>query len=154
MLKNDYKIKKFNIRVYGICIKRGNVLLVKENIKDIEIIKFPGGGLEFGEGLIEGLKREISEELSMKIKIIKHFYTTDFFQRSYFYPNEQVISVYYFIKLIKCPDFNNFPVENYQNPTHKLSFFWVKLEQLYSDLLSLPIDKHVSFLIKKYSEIV
>ncbi|MCC6721268.1 MAG: NUDIX domain-containing protein [Bacteroidia bacterium] len=150
MFKTVSKINKLNVRVYGICINQGHLLLVRENINDIEIVKFPGGGLEFGEGLLDSLKREISEELNMKIKIINHFYTTDFFQKSYFYPNEQIISVYYLIDIINCPDINKFPIESYQNPTHKLSFFWIKPEQLNSDLLSLPIDKHVYLLLKKY----
>ena len=48
-------INSFNIRVYGLVIESGSILLSKELIMGEEVFKFPGGGLEYGEGLIEGL---------------------------------------------------------------------------------------------------
>jgi len=42
--------------------------------------KFPGGGLQFGEGTIDCIKREFREELGCEIGVLKHFYTTDYFQ--------------------------------------------------------------------------
>ena len=32
-----------------------------------EVFKFPGGGLEYGEGLIEGLNREFEEEMGVTV---------------------------------------------------------------------------------------
>lgn len=142
-------INKFNVRVYGIFIQNKSVLLVKENYNGYEFTKFPGGGLEFGEGLIEGLKREIREELNLGIEIIEHFYTTDFFQQSRFFSNEQVISVYYIINIIDCPDKNKFPIESTQNENHKLVFFWKEIISLKSNILTFPIDKHVGKMIKE-----
>ena len=41
----------FNIRVYGILINDAKQVLVSdEYIRGTYITKFPGGGLEFGEG--------------------------------------------------------------------------------------------------------
>ena len=49
----------FNIRVYGILINdKKQVLVSDEFIRGSYYTKFPGGGLEYGEGLIEALKRE------------------------------------------------------------------------------------------------
>jgi 8-oxo-dGTP diphosphatase len=85
--------KRFNIRVYGICIQGGKVLINEELIRGQKVIKFPGGGLDWGEGTIACLKREWREELAIDINVTGHFYTTDFFQDSAF-DNSQVISIY------------------------------------------------------------
>ena len=86
--------KRFNIRVYGILINDGNILVNEELINGKKIIKFPGGGLVWGEGTKDCLKREWKEELNLDIEVGDHFYTTDFFQPSAF-DNSQVISIYY-----------------------------------------------------------
>lgn len=149
-MKSIFKvIDRFNVRVYGIFIRNNSVLIVKENIGNLEIVKFPGGGLEFGEGLKDGLKREIKEELELEISIKKHFYTTDFFQRSRFYKTEQVISVYYLINIPHCPPDNIFPVINFQNPNHKLTFFWHHISSLESNIFTFPIEKRVCKLLLK-----
>jgi len=73
-------IVHFNIRVYGLVLNDKNELLVTdEYCQNRYMTKFPGGGLEFGEGLIEGLQREFIEESGQAIEVISHFYTTDFF---------------------------------------------------------------------------
>ncbi|GGH26406.1 NUDIX domain-containing protein [Sphingobacterium alkalisoli] len=88
----------FNVRVYGILInERQQVLISDERTQNVSFTKFPGGGLEFGEGLIDALKREYMEECNVHIEVLKHIYTTDFFEKSSF--NEsQIISVYYQVK--------------------------------------------------------
>ncbi len=141
-------INKFNIRVYGIFIRDSKVLLGKENLNGMEFTKFPGGGLELGEGLIEGLKREIMEELGMEMEIIEHFYTTDFFQQSAFYKNEQLISVYYRINILNCPYFLDFPLTRIANPNHSLTFFWANINTLEPSDVTFPVDKTVVAKIK------
>ncbi|MES2873219.1 MAG: NUDIX domain-containing protein [Bacteroidota bacterium] len=88
----------FNVRVYGLLINdKGQILLSDEEEHGFRFSKFPGGGLEYGEGLIDALKREFAEECQVEIEIMEHFYTTDFFIKSVF--NEsQVISIYYIVK--------------------------------------------------------
>lgn len=75
-------MQKFNIRVYGIIQVDSFLLVSDEKFNGITITKFIGGGLEYGEGLIDCLKREFIEELGIEIEILKHFYTTDFFVES------------------------------------------------------------------------
>ena len=41
--------KGFNVRVYGVLVEDGKLLVSDEYIKEHEITKLPGGGLEFGE---------------------------------------------------------------------------------------------------------
>ena len=73
------EIKSFNLRVYALIINEEYILVSRELIMGKYLYKFPGGGLEYGEGLIEGLQRESMEEMNQNLKDIEHFYTTDFF---------------------------------------------------------------------------
>src|SRR5260221_8134640 len=95
------------LRVYGILINENKQVLVSDEfIRGNYYTKFPGGGLEFGEGTRDCLKREFKEELDLEVKITDHIYTTDFFQMSAFNPEHQIISIYYFaeaLEPIKAP---------------------------------------------------
>ena len=60
----------FNIRVYGICINSNNqVLVADEIVRGNYLTKFPGGGLEFGEGTRDCLKREFKEEMDLEVEV-------------------------------------------------------------------------------------
>src|SRR5690554_6836668 len=69
----------FNIRVYGLCVREGYILLSDEVFQGIEMTKFPGGGLEYGEGTVACLYREFEEEHIGSVRSLSHYYTTDFF---------------------------------------------------------------------------
>ncbi len=139
-------IKQFNIRVYGILInERDQVLVADELVKGYQITKFPGGGLEFGEGTIDCLKREFTEELNINVEVTSHFYTTDFFQQSAFHKDHQIISIYYLVKPIselaisvkeKMFDFN-------QRVEDEEQFRWISLKDISAKDFTLPIDKIV-----------
>lgn len=88
----------FNVRVYGILLNDTQEILISdERTENVSFTKFPGGGLEYGEGIIDALKREFIEECGFEIEIVKHIYTTDFYEKSSF--NEsQIISIYYQVK--------------------------------------------------------
>ena len=134
-------INSFNIRVYGLVIESGSILLSKELIMGEEVFKFPGGGLEYGEGLIEGLNREFMEEMGQEISNVKHYYTTDFFQRSSFKSTDQLISIYYTGKL-KHKVVNKINKPKKDQPV----FFWEQLERLNEVKFKFPIDQ---LIIKK-----
>src|SRR5438309_7556461 len=92
----------FNIRVYGVLINDQNQVLVSDEfIRGKYYTKFPGGGLEFGEGTRDCLKREFLEEMQLNVKVTDHIYTTDFFQMSAFNPEHQIISVYYRVEALE-----------------------------------------------------
>lgn len=128
----------FNIRVYGIFLTERKVLLSLEQVRGAEILKFPGGGLEFGEGLKDCLRREWMEELAIPIKVGAHFYTTDFYQRSA-WDDSQVISVYYFVH---SENICSIPLNNGVEV-----FDWYPVDNRLEKLLTLPIDKIVGGLL-------
>ncbi len=114
--------------------------------------KFPGGGLHFGEGTIDCLKREFIEECNgQEIENIRHFYTTDFYQKALFYENTQLISIYFLIDLQKPIQFKisekPFDFDKIENGNQ--SFRWVKIKNLNIDEFTFPIDKFVVQELKK-----
>ncbi|KAF0238753.1 MAG: ADP-ribose [Prolixibacteraceae bacterium] len=142
----------FVIRVYAIIVNENQEVLISDEFQlGIKMTKFPGGGLEFGEGTIDGLKRELREECnSQELINIKHFYTTDFFQKAHFYNNKQLISIYYQAELAKPVRFpiSNNPFNFTVNKNGNQSFRWVKIKNLNADEITFPIDKFVAGKLK------
>ncbi len=136
---------KFNVRVYGLLINdRNEILISDEQEYGMRFIKFPGGGLEYGEGLIDGLKREFLEECDVEIEVIHHFYTTDFFIKSAF-NDSQIISIYYLVKNITPLNLviKTKPYDFDGEGDVLQSFRWVKLDDLEPEDVTFPIDQHV-----------
>ncbi len=143
----------FVIRVYGIVINsKSEVLLSDEFQRGLKMTKFPGGGLNFGEGTIDGLKREFREECNgQEIKEIQHFYTTDFFQKALFYENKQLLSIYYIIKLSGPTKFkiSEKPFDFKEMKNGNQSFRWIKIKSINEGEITFPIDKFVAGKLKK-----
>jgi len=143
----------FNLRVYGILINEQKQLLVSdEYIRGGYYTKFPGGGMELGEGTRDCLKREFKEEMDLDVEIGAHIYTTDFYQISAFNPAHQIISIYYFAKAlepIKCPlrttpfDFDEKQMEVYKNTGETETFRFIDWDKVTPESVTLPIDKIV-----------
>ncbi len=137
-------IEAFTIRVYGLLIKNRQILLSRENIYGNTYLKFPGGGLEFGEGTVDCLKREFQEEANLDISVGEHFYTTEDFVPSAFSNKMQVLSIYYYVH---CDDFS--PLLHLSEP-EKLEnhgdqiLLWKNIEDLSQSDLDLPIDRLVT----------
>lgn len=148
----------FNIRVYGILInEKQQVLVSDEYIRGSYFTKFPGGGLEFGEGTRDCLKREFMEEMSLQVEVTEHIYTTDFFQMSAFNPSHQIISIYYAVRAleeIKAPlrdtpfAFDEQQLEMYNVNGETETFRFIDWEDFNEGCVSLPIDKIVASMIK------
>ena len=136
-------ISRFNIRVYALIIFKNNILLSRELIRNELIYKFPGGGVELGEGIVDALQREAKEEMGQHLNHITHFYTTDFFQRSSFDSSEQLISIYFKASLSKHLN-NRLKIPVKDQPV----FEWKRLVDLDEENLHFPIDKKVLNMIK------
>ena len=151
-------MNKFNVRVYGILInEKKQVLVSDEYIRGNYYTKFPGGGLEFGEGTRECLKREFKEEMDLNVEVEEHLYTTDFFQLSAFNPDDQIISIYYLVKAmeeIKTPlrnklfDFDERQMAVYNDTGETETFRFIDWNEFSEESVTLPIDKVVAAMIK------
>lgn len=151
---------RFNIRVYGILInEQKQVLVSDELIRGNYYTKFPGGGLEYGEGTRDCLKREFKEEMNLEVEIGDHIYTTDFYQKSAFNPGHQIISIYYYAKALEpitAPirlkefDFDEAQLKVYEKENEIETFRFIDWDLFTSDNVTLPIDKFVVNMLKGY----
>jgi ADP-ribose pyrophosphatase YjhB (NUDIX family) len=144
---------QFTIRVYGILIDEQKRLLVSdEYIRGHYYTKFPGGGLEFGEGTRDCLKREFMEEMKLKVQVLQHLYTTDFFQESAFRAGDQILSIYYMVRPLEpisirltdtAFDFSEQDLADYKLRNEIESFRFIEWNKLSEQSVTLPIDKVV-----------
>jgi len=151
-------MRKISVRVYGVLRdQEGRILVSDEKIRGDLFTKFPGGGLEFGEGTRDCLIREIKEELNLNVRVDEHIYTTDFFQRSAFNQAHQILSIYYKITalepiqidLAKQPfTFSEAAIATYEQTQQMESFRLISWDQFNPEAMSLPIDKVVAALLK------
>lgn len=149
----------FNVRVYGLLInEQRQVLVSDEYIRGNYFTKFPGGGLEFGEGTRDCLAREFKEEMNLAVEVGEHIYTTDYFQLSAFNAQHQIISIYYYVhplEAIAVPlrdnpfDFDEQQMAVYDKMQETETFRFIDWDRFSAASVSLPIDKIVAGLIKK-----
>jgi ADP-ribose pyrophosphatase YjhB (NUDIX family) len=149
----------FTIRVYGILINdQQQVLVSDEYIRGNYYTKFPGGGLELGEGTRDCLRREFMEEMNLRVDVGVHIYTTDFYQVSAFNPAHQIIAIYYFARALepitvplrnKPFDFDEQQLQVYKEKQETETFRFIDWHQFSEDSVSLPIDKVVAGIVKE-----
>ena len=150
-------IDRFTIRVYGILLDENKRILVSDEfIRGDYFTKFPGGGMEIGEGTRDCLKREFKEETGLDVIVGDHMYTTDYFQPSAFNPKDQIISIYYFVY---AESLNNLQVKTkvFDFELHQIAdpkgqsevLRWIEWNDLDEEAVSLPIDKIVVKMLKE-----
>ena len=135
------EINKLTIRVAGIVPMNGGfVFMHRKNVirnKDYqEYYTFPGGHLEEGETLEEGVMREIKEEFGIHVKVVKKLYELE---------NSRVnMKEYFFLCEYVDGEFGTGEGEEFSNnPEYKESGEYipeiVKREKI-SDLVLLPLE--------------
>ena len=150
-MKDLEQITKFNIRVYGILRSenRREVLLSDEYKFGLAFTKFPGGGLEFGEGVLDALKREFKEELNIEVTEASLFYVNEAFQASVFGKDEQLIAIYYLVDqfsgILPPTTSTRFDFEEKED---QQAFRWISISDLSEKEVNFPIDKLILSKIK------
>ena len=129
-------ITQFNIRVYCLARHQDKILVLKEPFMGELIHKFPGGGLEFGEGTLECLHREFKEELNLEITHLQHFYTQEDFVETPFRPHLQLFLVYYTADIV---DINSLEIID----KNIAEVRWIPITELNESEFELPVDKQV-----------
>lgn len=152
-------VKMISVRVYGILINdQKQVLVSDEYIRGDYFTKFPGGGLELGEGTRDGLKREFLEELNLKVEIGDHIYTTDIYQQSAFNRAHQILSIYYFAHALepitvtlrsKPFEFDEAQLKLYEETRQIETVRFIDWENFSADAVTLPLDKIAVNMVKQ-----
>ncbi len=147
------EINRFNVRVYLLLLdERGESLLLSDEIlHGAYFTKFPGGGLEYGEGLIDCLQREAREELGQEVEVLRQFHTSESFQRSTFAQHDQLLCVYYECRLPRVADgrreprfrIADKPFDFIEHREREESFRWRRLDRIDPAEMSLPLDREV-----------
>ncbi|MGZ5281061.1 MAG: NUDIX hydrolase [Bacteroidia bacterium] len=139
--------KRFTVRVYGILVnERGEVLLSQEQIEKFPFTKFPGGGLEFGEGPEDCVVREFEEETGLKVFCNRHIYTSGFYIKSAIDPEEQVIGIYYEVKPLDDEysldklEFRE-KTQDFRGKRNIINLTWANLHVNVQTILTFEMDK-------------
>ncbi|HEX2534951.1 MAG TPA: NUDIX domain-containing protein [Chitinophagaceae bacterium] len=146
-------MNRITVRVYGLLLNEQNELLVSDElIRGSYFTKFPGGGLEWGEGTRDCLRREFMEEMGLKVEVGAHVYTTDYFQESAFRAGDQILSIYYAAKPLEAIsvrlsnrpfDFEESKLAAYKTSGEIETFRFIPWEALTVESVDLPIDRTV-----------
>ncbi|MEJ6589483.1 MAG: NUDIX hydrolase [Crocinitomicaceae bacterium] len=139
---------RFNQRAYGLLINESQDILISDEFRfDTYFRKFPGGGVEYGEGIIDALKREFHEELGLHIESYEFLYFNDYFQESTFHVQTQVTCFYY---IVKCQDIGDLGKTSYDLPLIEEGEYqkWMPLRELTPDMLTFKIDRDALSVLK------
>jgi mutator protein MutT len=142
-------MSQFNLRVYAFIINDNHEVLLSDEYEfGTFFTKFPGGGVEYGEGILQALKRELKEELKVNVLSNEFLFFNDFYQSSQFHADRQVTCFYY---LVKCDTISHIGNEKYFIPFYmpQEKQRWKKITKLNSEDLSFPIDQKALEALKR-----
>ncbi|WP_129690569.1 NUDIX hydrolase [Gottfriedia acidiceleris] len=135
--------KVFNLRVAGIWIENGHVLI--HRLASDTIWSLPGGRIKINEESHLSLKREFNEELGIEVEINQMMWTVENFF-SYKGNDIHEVGLYYKIKSENKLS-NSMNELFYGKEDNRLIFKWVSLENLEE------IELYPEFLRKKLKEV-
>lgn len=114
------------VTVKALCVRDGKVLLIHEPESLSGKWEMPGGGLDFGEDIRDGLVREVQEEMALKITKVS---SNPVYVWTYKYENVRNMEWYYSLVLAYQVEFENLDFKSTEE-CDALEFF--PKEQLYN----------------------
>lgn len=108
------------------------------------VYELPGGHIDFGEDIVEGLKREIFEEVNMHINVGDAFFTFTYFNKI---KGSHSVEVIYFATFVN-------PIENIKlNPEDHSEYGWFAEDEIESKVVSnqKPDDVEIQAMLKGFS---
>lgn len=114
----------FNVRITGILIEEDKILLVNQMVSEQRSWSLPGGRLEQGETLEQGLKREMKEETGLDVEVDHLLYICDTVQTDH-----KMLHITFLVKKINGQI--ELPTNEFdENPIHDVRFVAIdKLEE-------------------------
>lgn len=151
----DSDIDETVVRVKAIIINRNNDILMGYCDGTYQ---FPGGHLEDGESLIEGLRREISEETGIcldKKEILNPFMMIRYYTKNYRNKgiNRENKIYYYLIRSDVEPVINNMSLDDYEKE-HNYMLKRVNLNNIESELERTVNDNSINEILYKEIKLV
>lgn len=149
LVASNVPVSHWNVRCYALILNpaRTHILVARERFPDGSVgCKFPGGGVEPGEALVDTLWRECAEELGSTegLTWLGHAYTNDFFVRSAFREDEQILAVYHWMQAddegVAWWDEKPSTVAA-SEPLLEMN--WEALTELTPNAMRFPIDRYV-----------
>lgn len=110
----------FQIRVTGILIENDEILLVQQKVSAKRNWSLPGGRLECGETMQQGIVREMKEETGLDVEILRMLYVCDVEVSEY-----TVLHITFLLK--KTDGKIMLPTNEFdENPIHDVKFVPIK----------------------------
>ena len=124
----------FNVRVYALIVNNNQLLVSEEQHGSVFLRKFPGGGLQFGEGILQALHRELKEELNAEVLHARLLCVTEDFVVSFLNKEQQVIGVYYLVDIEQDLNENYLANNILDLENGSIHFRWKSLEELQEEI--------------------
>lgn len=94
----------YRVSVKGLCVRDGKALLIHEPEVLSGQWEIPGGGLDFGEDIRSGFKRELEEEMGLKVTKISE---KPVYAWTHRYDNKRGMDWFYSLVLVYRVEFEN-----------------------------------------------
>jgi 8-oxo-dGTP diphosphatase len=95
------------VTIKGLCVRDGKVLLVHESKALSGKWEMPGGGLDFEEDIQLGFRREVEEEMGLKVRKMSK---SPVYVWTHKYKNKRNLDWYYSIVITYRIDFENLDI--------------------------------------------
>jgi 8-oxo-dGTP diphosphatase len=139
---------RFVVRVYGLIVQEGCLLVSHESYKGVEYVKLPGGGMEHHEGPEDTLKRELKEEMDVEVASLSLFAAYPAAIESKFHPDTHIVCLYYQVELTQPFSTEAWKADpRFAHTENNQHLHWVPLHAISADLFSLASERYLAPLL-------